>query len=131
MNPYLDIEVQADIIEGERNALSEIQRIELEREQIRLEMAEAVERGRQRVIAELENEFAVLNICDVWDWFEITLGVKAIELDWAGECNHILKFCENFNLYLYEKPRDNFFEWEGIEKARKMGYKGVVLSNLS
>jgi hypothetical protein len=87
--------------------------------------------GRNRVVAELENKFAVLNICDVSDWFKVTMGVDFMELDWQGECNHILKFCENFRLYLYEVPGDRFYEWEGIEKAKSMGYKGVILSSLS
>jgi hypothetical protein len=87
--------------------------------------------GRNRVVSELENEFAVLNICDVWDWFKVSLNVDIMELDWNGECNHILTFCENFRLYLYEVPGEKFYEWEGIEKAKSMGYKGVILSSLS
>ena len=87
--------------------------------------------GRNRVVSELENDFAVLNICDVWDWFNLTLDVDVMELDWKGECKHIKKFCENFRLYLYEVPGDMFYEWEGIEKAKSMGYKGVILSSLS
>ena len=76
--------------------------------------------GRNRVVSELENNFSVLNICDVWDWFKVTMSVDIMALDWNGECNHILTFCENFALYLYEKSKENFFEWEGIEKAQSM-----------
>lgn len=96
-----------------------------------MNMDQLVLEGRDRVIAELESEFPVLNICDVWDWFKSTLNVDINQLDWVGECNHILTFCENFRLYLYEVPGDRFSEWEGIEKAKSMGYKGVVLSSLS
>jgi hypothetical protein len=116
MNNCYDVEILADRYEAEQKVLNELNEYMP---------------GRDRVVAELENGFSVLNICDVWDWFKITLDVDIMELDWNGECNHILKFCENFKLYLYEQPRENFFEWEGIEKAKSMGYKGVVLSNLS
>lgn len=75
--------------------------------------------------------FKVLNICHVWDWMEVNLGIKLMELDWEGECKHIQKFCDNFELYLYEVPGDRFYEWEGIEIAQKKGFKGVILSSLS
>jgi len=41
------------------------------------------------------------------------------------------EFCNNFGLYLYEKPREDFFEWEGVEEAQKAGKMGVILSDLS
>ena len=87
--------------------------------------------GRNRVVSELENEFSVLNICDVSDWFKVTLGIDMLYMDWAEESKHIKKFCENFQLYLYEVPGDRFYEWEGIEMAKSKGYKGVILSSLS
>jgi len=31
--------------------------------------------GRNKVVAELQNEFPVLNICDVHDWIKVTLGI--------------------------------------------------------
>jgi hypothetical protein len=98
---------------------------------VKQQIAEWEMEGRNRVVSELENEFAVLNICDVSDWFKVTMGVDFIELGWEAECKHIQKFCENFQLYLYEVPGDRFYEWEGIEKAKSMGYKGVILSSLS
>ena len=89
--------------------------------------------GRNRVIAELENEFAVLNICDVSDWIYSTFapGKQCWEMDYEWETQHLMTFIRNFNVYLYEKPHESFFEWEGIEKAKSMGYKGVILSSLS
>ena len=87
--------------------------------------------GRNRAVAELENEFPVLNICDVHDWIKVTLGIDLYELDWIGESEQVLRFCENFRLYLYEVPGDEFNEYAGIEKAKSLGYKGVVLSSLS
>ena len=89
--------------------------------------------GRNRVIAELENEFAVLNICDVSDWIMYTFapGKQSWEMDYEWETQHLMTFIRNFNVYLYEKPRESFFEWEGIEEARKGGYRGVILSDLS
>ena len=87
--------------------------------------------GRNKVIAELENEFPVLNICDVHDWIKVTLGIDLFELDWIGQSEQVLRFCENFRLYLYEVSGDEFNEYTGIEKAKSLGYKGVVLSSLS
>ena len=87
--------------------------------------------GRNKVVAELENEFPVLNICDVHDWIKVTLGIDLYELDWIGESEQVLRFCENFRLYLYEVSGDEFNEFIGIEKAKSLGYKGVVLSSLS
>lgn len=110
-----DIEILADRDERERELMEALNRPE----------------SVQRVIDELAKPFSVLNICDVWDWMEWSLGVRLEDLDWAGECNHILTFCNNFRLYLYEVPGDKFYEWEGIEKGKGMGYSGVVLSSLS
>ena len=89
--------------------------------------------GRNRVIAELENEFAVLNICDVSDWIYSTFAPdkQCWEMDYEWETQHLMTFCRNFNVYLYEKPRESFFKWEGIEEAERGGYKGVVFSDLS
>ena len=89
--------------------------------------------GRNRVIAELENEFAVLNICDVSDWIMSSFapGKQSWEMDYEWECQKIKEFCANFQVYLYEKPRESFFKWEGIEEAEKGRYKGVVFSDLS
>ena len=87
--------------------------------------------GRNRVVSELEREFAVLNICDVSDWFKVTMGVDFMELDWESESKHIRKFCENFQLYLYEVPGDRFNEYTGMSQAINLGFKGVILSSLS
>jgi hypothetical protein len=87
--------------------------------------------GRNKVVAELQNEFPVLNICDVHDWIKVTLGIDLFELDWEDESKEIVKFCENFQVYLYEVPGEDFNEYDGIQKAQALGYKGVVLSSLS
>jgi hypothetical protein len=34
-------------------------------------------------------------------------------------------------VYLYEKPRESFFKWEGIEEAENGRYRGVIFSDLS
>lgn len=90
--------------------------------------------GRSRVIQALEKEeFHILNICDVMDWIYSTFRPEGQRWDmsWEEECKYINEFSKNFELYLYEKPREAFFEWEGIEEARKGGYRGVILSDLS
>jgi len=47
------------------------------------------------------------------------------------ECQKLKEFCNNFDVYLYEMPREKFFKWEGIQLAEEGGYKGVILSDLS
>jgi hypothetical protein len=49
--------------------------------------------------------------------------------DW--ETQKLMEFCNNFNVYLYEKPRESFFKWEGIEEAENGRYRGVIFSDLS
>ena len=96
-----------------------------------MNMDQLVLEGRDRVIAELESEFPVLNICDVYDWINTALGIDLFQLDPIEESKQIMTFCENFRLYLYEVPGEDFSEFVGIEKAKSLGYKGVVLSSLS
>ena len=92
----------------------------------------SMEEGKNRVITQLgEEEFPILNICDVMDWIYVTFGKEAWSMSWEWECKKVKEFCDNFGVYLYEKPRDSFFKWEGIEEAEKGGYKGVILSDLS
>jgi hypothetical protein len=88
--------------------------------------------GRNKVIAQIETgEFEVFNICNVMDWIYSTFGVDWSTVSYEWECDRLREFCNNFNLYLYERPRESFFKWEGIEEAQIGGYKGVILSDLS
>ena len=92
----------------------------------------SMEEGKSRVITQLgEEEFPILNICDVMDWIYLSFGKEAWSMSWEWECEKVREFCQNFGVYLYEKPRDSFFKWEGIQEAEKCGYKGVILSDLS
>ena len=88
--------------------------------------------GRVRVIEQLEKEeFHILNICDVMDWIYWTFEKKPFSQSWEWESTKVKEFCDNFRVYLYEKPKEEYEEWEGIEEARLKGYRGVILSNLS
>jgi len=87
--------------------------------------------GRFRTINELEKGFPILNICDVMDWIYTTFGKEAYSQSWDWESKRLKEFCENFEVYLYEMPREKFFKWEGIQLAEEGGYKGVILSDLS
>lgn len=88
--------------------------------------------GRDRVIKQLEKEeFQIFNICDVMDWIYTTFNTTYMESTYEWECQKLKEFCDNFNLHLYEKPREQFFEWEGIEEGESMGKRGVILSDLS
>lgn len=87
--------------------------------------------GRNRTITELEKGFPILNICDVMDWIYTTFDKEAWSMSYEWECQKLKEFCENFDVYLYEMPREKFFKWEGIQLAEEGGYKGVILSDLS
>ncbi len=92
----------------------------------------SMEEGKRRVITQLgEEEFPILNICDVMDWIYLTFDKEAWSMSWEWECQKVREFCQNFGVYLYEKPREDFFKWEAVEEAEKGGYKGVILSDLS
>jgi len=121
MNYYYDCEVLGDRIDEVEELIKESNTMDIMLE------------GRNRVIAELENEFPILNICDVSDWIISTFapGKQSWEMDYKWETQKLKEFCANFQVYLYEKPRESFYEWEGIEEAQKGGYKGVILSDLS
>ena len=90
-----------------------------------------LEVGRDRTIEGLKKPFPILNICDVMDWIYFTFSKAPYSMDYAWETEKLKEFSQNFNLYLYEKPREDFFEWEGVEEAGESGYKGVILSDLS
>jgi hypothetical protein len=90
--------------------------------------------GRNKVIDQINSgEFETYNICNVMDWIYTTFatGKQSWEMSYDWECEKVKEFCENFNLHLYEKPRESFFKWEGVEEARNAGKKGVILSDLS
>ena len=89
--------------------------------------------GRNRTINELEKDFPMLNICDVMDWIYSTFapGKEIWEMSYEWETQKVMEFSKNFEVYLYEKPRESFFKWEGIEEAEKGRYKGVIFSDLS
>jgi hypothetical protein len=91
-------------------------------------------RGRNTVIDQINTgEFQIYNICNVMDWIYTTFapGKEGWEMSYQWECEKLKEFCNNFDLYLYEKPRESFFEWEGVEEAQKAGKRGVILSDLS
>lgn len=91
-------------------------------------------RGRNIVIDQINTgEFQIYNICNVMDWIYTTFapGKKSWEMSYGWETERLMEFISNFNLYLYERPREEFFEWEGIEEAQKAGKRGVILSDLS
>ena len=89
--------------------------------------------GRDRVIEELEKPFPILNICDVMDWIYFTFCPQKnrwdMSYDW--ESQKLKEFSQNFGMFLYEKPREEFFPQLGILEAEERGYRGVILSDLS
>ena len=89
--------------------------------------------GRDRVIEELEKDSPILNICDVMDWIYFTFCPQKnrwdMSYDW--ESQKLKEFSQNFGMFLYEKPREEFFPQLGILEAEERGYRGVILSDLS
>ena len=89
--------------------------------------------GRDRVIEELEKDSPILNICDVMDWIYFTFCPQKnrwdMSYDW--ESQKLKEFSQNFGMFLYEKPRKEFFPQLGILEAEERGYRGVILSDLS
>ena len=121
MNYFYDCEVLGDRYEEFQELIKESNAMDILLE------------GRNKTIAELENDFPMLNICDVMDWIYSTFvpGKESWEMSYEWETQKIMEFCRNFNVYLYEKPRCSFFKWEGIEEAQTGRYKGVIFSDLS
>lgn len=68
------------------------------------------------------------SICEIID--EIRKGDNT-PLLWEDENRIILEFCKNHNYFLYERPRDEFFKWEGYELAVNAGCDGIIYSDLS
>lgn len=79
----------------------------------------------------LRSGFKQISICDLSDYIEVCKDINLLDLSWEEEAKVIVDFCKEHNLYLYEKPKEDYFEWEGISHAIENGYNGVVLSNLS
>lgn len=96
-----------------------------------IEVAKKVSQFMRNHVSGKEQEFAVFSICDIWDYYEVFQGKKSYDFTWEEECKLIIDFCETYQLYLYEKPRESFFQYEGIYYAKEHGYKGVILSDLS
>jgi hypothetical protein len=121
MNYYYDCEVLGDQIEEMEELIKESN------------IMDTMLDGRNRTITELEMDFPMLNICDVMDWIYSTFapGKESWEMSYEWETQKLMEFCRNFNVYLYEKPRESFFKWEGIEEAEKGGFTGVIFSDLS
>ena len=93
--------------------------------------AKRVSKFMQNHVAQKEQDFVTFSICDIWDYFEVFRGVSYIDMTWEQESKLIIDFCQEHNLYLYENPKESFFEYEGISYAKENGFSGVVLSNLS
>jgi hypothetical protein len=88
--------------------------------------------GRNKVIDQINTgDFEIYNICNVMDWIYTTFNTTWADTSYEWECEKLKEFCNNFGLYLYERPREDFFEWEGVEAAQKAGKRGVILSDLS
>lgn len=71
--------------------------------------------------------FVEVNIIDLLDG----LGRDVEKHTWEDECKMVLDWCERFDIYLYEVPKDSFSKWEASELAHFHGKKGFVYSSLS
>lgn len=52
-------------------------------------------------------------------------------MSWDEETDLVLSWANENDYYVYSRPKDEFFRWEGIELAEAGGYKGVIFENLS
>ena len=52
-------------------------------------------------------------------------------LSYGEETKIILEYCNKNNFYLYEKPKEDYFPYEGFKYALDNGFDGVIYSNLS
>ena len=92
-----------------------------------------IEVGRDRTIEGLEKPFPILNICDVMDWIYYTFepNKEQWEMPYEWETQKVKEFSQNFGVFLYEKPREDYFPQLGVLEAEERGYRGVILSDLS
>lgn len=56
---------------------------------------------------------------------------RFVEDDIDTQNRRFAKWCKRRRLHYYARPREDFFEFEAIEEAKKLGFKGVVLEDLS
>lgn len=62
------------------------------------------------------------------------LGFTSDELmmmSYQDETAYVSSWCRANNYHYYGRPKDEFFEWEGVKEAEEKGCLGVVLENLS
>jgi hypothetical protein len=52
-------------------------------------------------------------------------------MPYEWETQKLKEFSQNFGVFLYEKPRSEFFPQLGVLEAEERGYRGVILSDLS
>lgn len=75
----------------------------------------------------VEGEFVTVSICDLVD----RLGYDYTKHSYKEECEMVDQWCSEWNVMLYERPREDFFKSEGVRLAQEGGFKGVVYSDLS
>jgi hypothetical protein len=85
----------------------------------------------ERIASQLATNFAVLNICDVMEVIQTEDGRPHWETTYEWRMGKVAEFCAQHHLDLYERPRSEFYTWEGIQQADEAGYDGVILSDLS
>jgi hypothetical protein len=54
-----------------------------------------------------------------------------LQMTYDQQCEAVAEWCQANNYFLYERAKESFFEYEGIQMANAGGYAGVVFSNLS
>jgi hypothetical protein len=80
-----------------------------------------------------EVEISRIGICTVIEkiYGKDCWGETLHKISYDDQCDAVEKYAKERNLYLYERPNEVYYEWEGIEEATKGGYSGVIFSNLS
>jgi len=69
----------------------------------------------------------VIGICELLE--ELGIGNKNLSYD--GETEYLKVYLAKNNFHYYGEPRENFFEWAGVQEAIALGKAGVVVEDLS
>ena len=69
----------------------------------------------------------VIGICELL----MELGIDIKNLSYDEETEYLKVYLAKNNFHYYGEPRENYFEWAGVQEAIALGKVGVVVENLS
>ena len=75
-------------------------------------------------------EINTIGICELFDKLGYTTD-QLLNLSWEQESKIVMDYCKDNNYHYYANPKEDYFEYEGIQQAIEKGCVGVVLENMS